>query len=264
MRAPRRSRRRPRRTGRRCPSAQAWSRSTSPSRTRSSRAPSTSFRCRCVMRAPHIRATSTGSPPPTSAWPVSKQMSTSVDSRSAGDLRRASRRRGGVMMEDRADAARPAPVGRFVHTFHRPREGVRLESGARLLVRAPGSRHPFRRLGAGEDDRPACAARLERVDDRVEPDCDILGEALGILEPERREAADELEAVSLERRRRRRTVRAEVAGRAELDPGVAETGDGREQLLGRDQVVAIRRALPDAPRHRRARQAVAVHSPPPR
>src|SRR5262249_513318 len=83
---------------------------------------------------------------------------------------------------------------------------------------------------------------------------EILLEALGVADPKRREGADELEAVRPEVRGHRRGVCSEVAGGAELDPGVAEAAHRLEHPVGRDQVVAVDGPLPDAPGARRARE----------
>src|SRR5207244_3532353 len=78
-----------------------------------------------------------------------------------------------------------------------------------------------------------------------------LREVRRLREPERYERADERERPeSLADGRR---VRAEVAGRAELDRVVAERRRRLEQLTGRDEAAAVGGALPDAPRHGRSR-----------
>ena len=125
-------------------------------------------------------------------------------------------------------------------------------SGGGRFAAAPPRGPPraaARGLRVREHDGPARAGGGQDLGDRVEPD----GHVCAVRRPRRRSAAA---------RSRRRAASPnsssssgdEVAGRAELDAGVAEVAHRLEQPAGRDQVVALDRPLPDPPRDRRARE----------
>src|SRR5262249_21967970 len=134
-------------------------------------------------------------------------------------------------------------------------ELVGRQGGLPGSVRAPGCSEPRLVLVARQDDRAASAGGGKRRDRLVEGS-KVVAEAVPVGDAKRREGADELEAVAREPVGDFLGVVAEVAGRAELDPGVAEPAHGLEHPVRRDEVVAADRPLPDTPRAGRTREAL--------
>ena len=246
--ARRRSRRPPRRTGRRAPAPTPCSTVSSCERTRASTAGSTSFRCRCAIRPRAARASSAGSPPPTTAWPVSRQSFTtsgSVASSSAATssaLSIVGRRCAGGTSRARRGRARAARRARRA-----PPPGAVVARESAVSRRASGRPATASRISfssAGDHDRPARAGPGEDLDGRVE-EREVVAEAVLVGDPQRRERPGQLQAVRLEGARDRLGLVAEVA-RAARARSRRSRARARPRASGR--AGSGRRGRPSAPR----------------
>ena len=98
------------------------------------------------------------------------------------------------------------------------------------------------------------ARRSECLDRPVE-ESEVVEKALLVGYAEGREGADEVEAVARKRADDVARFPTEVPRRPELDPAVAEPAHRLQHPLGRNQIVAADRPLPDAPGTRCTREA---------
>ena len=153
-----------------------------------------------------------------------------------------------VTPRSRARAARHARPAR-------PRGGSRrrVSAVARVASGRPATREPDRRSRRRRARPAPRAGRGEDLDRPVE-EREVVAKPVLVGDAERREGADELEPVRRERR-------ATAPGRSPKYPGGPSSipvyprpRTVSQHPLGRDQVVAVDRPLPDAPGARRARK----------
>ena len=156
-----------------------------------------------------------------------------------------------VRVERRGDTAVERPLRRLLHALRGPQELVALERHRGARLRPAGDSEADLVLVGRQHDRPARTCRGERCDRLVE-ERQVVAEPVLVRDSQRRERADELQPIRLERANDRLGIAPEVARRPELDPAIAEPLHGGEHLVRRDQVVAPDRPLPHAPRARRA------------